>query len=117
MDDWFEGTITELMHDLGIPSRFTDVGALVALAIGCGWRTTGSKALSLIAVDGTPIDLPGNSHLKMAVFRARARTIVRHRATVHGGQGMMNAPVYTLVERIVDNLKLDPDHARALRDA
>ena len=100
----------EQLDELGIANRLHDVLALCALAMGCGWKPVRAKGIVLTAPDHTQVVLPTNSNLKMAVFRSRARTIIRHRNTG-------NAPLAAIVGEIKTRIKLDPDHVRILDKA
>lgn len=104
----------ELVWDM-MPMDLNDIRdpgmqALVALAASCKWNVLrkAGRPITLIARDGTKLQMPNNTSIRFSVFIQRLNSIIRHSQTV--------VVTSELIEKIIKVTKLDISHARKLRE-
>ena len=121
MDNYepFADAFVDIYDEINIANRYRDIGSLAMFAMVNGWHPIKGKGILMVADDGTQINMPRSSHLKLGVYRHHAHTIIRHRRELPPGSlsGPAAAPMTVLVQMVIDKFSLDPDHARILHDA
>lgn len=112
--------VLTILDDYNVPSRYTDLRTIIALAVGCGWaRTSTRKGHIFVAYDGEQVNLPGSAHLNFDVFRTLARKIVRHRAPASARPlhlPLVLQPLGALVNEIIAVVKPTYDQIAVLED-
>ena len=85
--------------------------AVVVLALSLEWNMVhkANRVLTLIARNGFKHVIPTDTSVKFNVFQNRVYATITH--------SMTHIPTLELAEKIIKQCKLDPSHARVLRDA
>ena len=89
--------------------RYEDTQILVYVAHFTGWHIVQQKALKLVAVDGTTLEVPTNSGLNFKVFRSRLRTILRHRDPA------LSVPLGPMINMCIEHVGVKVARANQLR--
>ena len=87
------------------------VRAIVALAASCGWNVV-HKAGSMVTIvsrSGRKLRLPTNTSIKFSVFTSWVNGVVLH--------SMTHIPTAELMDKLIQQYKLDASHARVFRQA
>jgi hypothetical protein len=97
-----------------------DSMAIAGMGLLCGWRIVkdakGGVRFYAPNDDPTSFTIPLTTNLAFGIFRQKVKTIVRHRGEANAPE-LASMPFSVAVEQLITFLKLDPSHAKVLRDA
>src|SRR5580765_4089245 len=87
------------------------VRAIVVLAVSCEWNVVHKpgRMVTVISRTGLKLRFPTNTSIKFSVFTSWANSVVTH--------SMTHIPTMDLVDKLINQYKLDSSHARVFRDA